>query len=370
MKQVLNALQKALVEREKQGIKRTLRTYYPESVDFFSNDYLGFARDKLLHRKIIQYCTSHPELMNGATGSRLISGNSAYIQDTEKFLAKEHATEAALLFPSGYNANLALFSAVLQKNDTLLADAHIHRSVHDGCRLSFAKKIKFRHNDIQHLESLLQKVSGRCCIAIESLYSMDGDFAPLSDICALAQKYRAALVVDEAHAFGVFGYGLVHQQNCQDKVLATVVTYGKAMGMHGAAILAGKTVIDYLVNYASPFIYSTAMPDFHAAALRIGYGHLKEQSLLNEKLQQNLMYFHNRNTPVISDKKSPVQMLAYAGTSQLRSVQKELEAANLQTFAVFPPTVREGHERLRICIHAFNTKNEIDQLCEIIGKQE
>ncbi len=369
MEQLLNALQKSLSDRERQGIRRTLRTY-SEPVDFFSNDYLGFAKDKSLHRKIIQYYTAYPEVMNGATGSRLISGNSAYTQKIEKFLAEEHRVEAALLFPSGYSANVALFSALLQKNDTILVDAHIHRSVHDGCRLSFAKKIKFRHNDTAHLESLLQKTPCRCFIAIESLYSMHGDFAPLSDICFLAQKYQAALVVDEAHAFGVFGYGLVHQQYFQDKVLATVVTYGKAMGMHGAVILADKTVIDYLVNYAAPFIYSTAMPDFHVAGLRIGYDHLKKHAFLSEKLQKNLLYFHTKNVPVISDKKSPIQLLVCVNTPQLRSLQIELEKVNLQTFAVFPPTVRKGEERLRICLHAFNTKNEIDQLCEIIRKYE
>lgn len=369
MNQILNFLQLSLQEREEKGVKRTLRIS-PKTVDFFSNDYLGFARNKVLHQRILEEYNSQPELLFGSTGARLISGNTTYMREIEQFIAEEHQTEAALLFSSGYTANLALFSALLKRNDVVLVDENIHRSVHDGCRLSFAKKIKFRHNDLQHLESLLQKVGGRCFIAVESLYSMDGDLAPLTDMCGLAKKYGAALIVDEAHAFGVFGYGLVHKLGLQNEVFATVITYGKSMGMNGAVILSNQLVIDYLVNYASPFIYTTAMPHFHVSGLRIGYEFFKENDHFTNKLQENLVYFHSKGIESTAHKQSPVQILKFQTTAQLRVIRDRLEEANLHTFAVFPPTVREGEERLRVCIHAFNTKNEIAQLTEIIRKNE
>ncbi len=279
-------------------------------------------------------------------------------------IANEHKVEAALLFSSGYNANLALFSALLTRHDVVLVDENIHRSVHDGIKLSNAKKIKFKHNDLDHLEKLLQRVKERCFIAVESLYSMDGDCAPLIELVELANKYNAALVVDEAHAFGVFGYGLVHQFGLQCKVFATVVTYGKAMGMSGATILANQLVIDYLINYASPFIYTTAIADFHVTGLRKGYQFIKENKSLQESLQYNISHFRNSGLTSSSNKNSPIQILKFESRSQLTKIQNQLEEAGINTFAVFPPTVAE--ERLRICLHAFNTQEEINQLIEKI----
>lgn len=367
MDQLLNSLQLQIKAREILGQKRTL-TVYPDAVDFCSNDYFGFAKDPVLHKRVLQYFSENPNLLFGTTGSRLVSGNSDFIMQTERYLASEHQVESALLFPSGYTANVALLSALLKKGDTVIVDEKIHRSVHDGCQLSFAKKWKFKHNDIAHLEHLLQKVSGRCFIAVESLYSMDGDFAPLQQIAILADQYGAGLVVDEAHAFGVFGYGLVKQARMQSRVLATVVTYVKALGTHGAAILSSETLKDYLINYATPFIYSTALPNMQVAGVRIAYEYLKSKASLSYELQDNLTCFRSNCSYSRSHPQSPIQMVGFKDSLTLYTVQQVLQQQGIRTFAVVPPTVASGDESLRICLHVFNTKSEIKKLCEIINQ--
>lgn len=365
MKTLIDSLKEKINQRDKNELKRTSKTY-SRSIDFFSNDYLGLAKNEELHYKILNHWIKNPQLLQGSTGSRLISGNSEYIVQTEKYIAREHNVESALLFPSGYNANLALFSSILQKNDLILVDENIHRSIYDGCKLSFAKKWKFKHNDIIHLEKLLQKSSEKCFIAVESLYSMDGDFAPIEELCVLAKKYNAGLIVDEAHAFGVLGYGIIHQKKLQNKIFATIVTYGKALGIHGAAILGNKELIEYLINFASPFIYSTAQPNTQVSSIKISYEYLKNRPYLSQKLNENIQYFKSKCNRISSDYRSPIQIIELNNKEDYKQIQNDFIQQNIQTFTVLPPTVKK--ERIRICIHAYNTKKEIDKLCKIINE--
>ncbi|MDR6131896.1 aminotransferase class I/II-fold pyridoxal phosphate-dependent enzyme [Chryseobacterium sp. SORGH_AS_1175] len=270
---MLKRWQKELGKRIENGTFRTLNPK-AEGIDFYSNDYLGFARSKDLRELILMEISQHPECLSGSTGSRLISGNTAYLTETEKYIARQHGFSSALLFSSGYQANLALYSSLPGRHDIIIADEQIHRSVHDGSRLSFAKKIRFRHNDTGHLEQILEQKPGNCLIAVESLYSMEGDLAPLEQIAALAENYGAGLIVDEAHAFGVFGHGLVGQYGLQDKVAAVVITYGKALGMHGAAVLSTDLIRNYLINFASPLIYTTSSPDVQWVSIKAAYNFL------------------------------------------------------------------------------------------------
>ncbi|SDE84560.1 8-amino-7-oxononanoate synthase [Dyadobacter soli] len=362
---VLAQLSQDLARREEQGILRELRVK-GQGVDFYSNDYLGLASNNACHEMLTAALQHNPQWLRGATGSRLVSGNSAFVLSVEDFIAKQHETERALLFPSGYMANLALFSCLPKRNDTILLDEFVHRSVIDGCRLSFAKKMRFLHNDLDHLESRLAKTPGKCWIAVESLYSMEGDFAPLHDLVLLAERYGASLIVDEAHAMGVFGYGLVYTQALQERVCATVVTYGKAMGAHGAAVLGNNTVIDYLVNFAAPFIYTTGQPDWFAATIRNSYEFLKMNPRLREDLQSRITCFTSAGLPTFSGASSPVQSVPFPGVARLMAVREMLESQSLFTFAVRPPTVQSGSERLRISLHAFNTDAEIRQLTTIL----
>lgn len=362
---MLNRLQENLDKRKETGTIRTLKPKRP-GIDFYSNDYLGLAGNRELQNLLLKQVIEKPELLSGSTGSRLISGNSCTASETEAYIAEEHKFSAALLFPSGYNANLALFSALPDRHDTIIVDEQIHRSVHDACRMSHARKLKFKHNDLNDLEYLLKRQNGHCFIAVESLYSMEGDFAPLKEMTDLAERYNASLIVDEAHAFGVFGYGLIQQYQLQEKVCAAVITYGKALGAHGAAILCNDLIKPYLINFASPFIYSTAAQDFQWASIKTGYEFLKQHPELSEKLQQNIQVFRKQAIQTPSSEKSPVQAVLIPDNNRLKMMQSTLSESGFLTYAVYSPTVKEGTERLRICLHSFNTEEEIVTLSEII----
>ncbi|QOW09597.1 pyridoxal phosphate-dependent aminotransferase family protein [Kaistella flava (ex Peng et al. 2021)] len=365
---MLNTLSKLKDSLEKRNKENVLRSLNPEKqgIDFYSNDYLGLAQNATFQEILLKEINQQPHLLKGATGSRLISGNSNFTMEVEAYIANKHKVESALLLPSGFVANVALFSAIPQRGDIVLMDEFIHRSVRDGLRLSNAKRSKFAHNDLDHLEKLLKEAKGNCFIAVESLYSMEGDFAPLEKLTELAERYNAFLIVDEAHAFGVFGYGLVAQKNLHKKVFATVVTYGKGMGMHGAAILGNQTMISYLVNFSSPVIYTTGSNDFHAMSIKKGYQFLENNSNLSQKLQENISEFRKINLPTLSDVQSPIQILPMRNISSAKKLQQHLENKGFLTFAAVAPTVKEGEERLRICLHSFNSKEEINQLTTII----
>lgn len=356
-----------LASRKAQHTYRSLTPYSP-GIDFRSNDYLGLAKDTPFRELLLEQIISQADCLQGTTGSRLISGNSALAEDIESFIAREHEVAAALFFSSGYKANLALFSCILNRADTLIVDEYIHRSVHDGCHLSTARKWKFRHNDVDHLETLLQKTSGNVVVAIESLYSVDGNFAPLTAIVRLAQKYNAGLIVDEAHAMGVFGKGLVHQYGLQQEVLATVVTYGKAVGLEGAVVLGDQVLKDYLVNYASPFIYSTAPSALHLLRIQCAYRYIAAQQHLAITLNSRIDFFRTFGLHKGSEAGSPIQIIRFSNTHALLNLHLDLKKQGLLTYPLFSPTVPEGQERLRVCLHSFNTEEEINALCSIIKK--
>lgn len=361
----ISHFQEALRKRQQEGTLRALKPK-AEGIDFYSNDYLGLARNKELQDKLLKELNSNPQLLSGSTGSRLISGNSTVLDATEHLIAQKHQFQSALLFPSGYQANLALFSTLPGRHDTVIVDEQIHRSVHDGCKMSNARKLKFRHNDPEHLESILKRQEGHCYIAVESLYSMEGDLAPIKEIAELARLYEADLIVDEAHAFGVFGYGLVERYGLKDQISANVITYGKALGAHGATILCNDLIKSYLVNFASSFIYTTSAQDFQWTSIKTGYDFLEDHQELSVQLQENIKIFRSQGLPSPSSTMSPVQAILISDNQKLKSLQKALSDEGLLTYAIYSPTVKEGTERLRICLHSFNTEEEIIKLTHII----
>lgn len=363
MNRIELSLHNALSIRKETGHLRQLRPA-KEGSDFYSNDYLGLAGDTGFQQTIYEAIGRDTRLLTGSTGSRLISGNSNMATEAEKLIASAHQVEDALMFPSGYKANLALFSCIAGRHDTIIVDELIHRSIHDGCKISTARKWKFRHNDLNHLEDLLKKVRGNAIISVESLYSMDGDFTPLAAIVELAQKYRAGVVVDEAHAIGVFGKGLVHRAGLQRDILATVVTYGKAMGVQGAAVLGTHLLKEYLVNFAAPFIYSTGMPGVQIVSITAAYDYLERHQQLAVTLQERVRHFRKYQLSSRSQNSSPIQSVQFQQEGGLRAATHALANAGIRAYALFPPTVRD--ERLRVSIHAFNSPDEIDTLCGII----
>lgn len=358
--------------QEKQG-EGTYRSLKPDNslVDFCSNDYLGFARSAELKDKINEEINKSARVLNGSTGSRLLSGNSNYIEDTERYIASLHGCEAGLIFNSGYDANLGLFSSLPQRGDTIIMDELIHASIIDGARLSFANRFSFKHNDLANLKEKLKLAKGNCYVAIESVYSMDGDTPPIAGIADLVQKYGASLVVDEAHAVGVYGFGLVGQ-HLQDRVFARVVTFGKALGCHGAIVLGSHSLREYLINFARPIIYTTAPPHHQVAAAKMAYRQLLGSAAAIEKLKSNIALFrrnikHNANYPLINSE-SAIQCLLPGSNQKTKEMALQLQSTGLDVRPILSPSVPYGGERIRICLHAFNTDNEIALLTSTINE--
>lgn len=354
-----------LEQRLQLGNKRSLFTPVA-GVDFYSNDYLGIAKQT--------FCN---ELPHGSTGSRLLSGNSIAATELEAFLAGFHQAEAALLFNSGYDANLGLLSCLADRHCTIIYDEYAHASIIDGARLSMAKQVaKFRHNDLEHLEQLLQKLAspGQVFIVVESVYSMEGDKAPLRDLVSLAARFDAAVIVDEAHATGVYGpdgAGLVQAMHLQEQVFARVHTFGKALGCHGAVVTGSRLLIDYLINFARSFIYTTALPPHAISVAQKAYQYMLEHPQNIVRLNQNISRFNELKKNITGaswlESDSAIQCLVTGSNDTVRSLKNLLLQHQILVSAVMHPTVPAGKERLRICLHTFNTLEEMSQLHDIIN---
>ncbi|GAB3937487.1 aminotransferase class I/II-fold pyridoxal phosphate-dependent enzyme [Mucilaginibacter myungsuensis] len=363
-------LQTKLDERKAAGNYRTLK---PENalVDFCSNDYLGFARSPEFAKAIASEVSAHPVIMTGSTGSRLLAGNTTYAEDVEKQIAGYQGYPAGLIFNSGYDANVGLFSSVPQKGDTIITDELVHASIIDGCRLSYANRYRFKHNDTDSLIAKLKQATGNIYIAIESIYSMDGDSAPLADIADIAQEYNANLIVDEAHATGVFGKGLVDELGLQERVFAQVVTFGKALGCHGAVVLGNDVLRQYLINFSRSFIYTTAAPFHQVAAAKVAYDLLNSCEDERDALHHNIYLFKQsfaNATLQLIPSDSAIQCILLKSNDAAKSLSTELQQAGYDVRPILSPTVAAGTERLRICIHSFNTEAEIIGLSTIINK--
>lgn len=267
-------------------------------IDFASNDYLGFAHSEVIFNTTHQFLLDSNIKINGATGSRLLSGNHHLYQETEDYIAAFHQSESALIFNSGYDANVGFFSSVPQRNDVILYDELCHASIRDGIQLSNAKSYKFEHNDFEDLENRIQKFKSQeneIYIVTESVFSMDGDCPEIQNLVTLSEKYHCLLVVDEAHALGVFGEygeGLIQSLRLQNKVFARIMTFGKGLGCHGAAILGNQQLKEYLVNFARSFIYTTGLSPHSVATILIAYQSLKSEHQTIEKLRQNIVHFN------------------------------------------------------------------------------
>ena len=360
-------IQQSLQARQTAGNYRELK---PASTlaDFCSNDYLGFARSATLKKYVDDELRAMPT-QNGSGGSRLLAGNTTYAEELENQIAQTHGFEAALLYNSGYDANIGLFASLPQRGDTVITDELIHASIIDGIRLSNANRYTFKHNDLSALEQKLKNATGRVYVAVESIYSMDGDHAPLAEIAQLAAQYNAALIVDEAHATGVFGYGLVEAAGLQQQVFAKIITYGKAMGCHGAAIAGSWPLHNYLVNFSRSFIYTTAAPLHQLATIKMAYQLLESSSAQTEKLQQHVARFKNKVSTLVQlmPSDSAIQCVVVGSNEKARAMASHLQTNGFDVRPVLSPTVAAGTERLRICLHAFNIHKEIDTLADLIN---
>ena len=369
MKYINEFIDQKLQERIANLSLRTLSSN-TNLIDFCSNDYLGFSRSEKLKSLIETQLQRTPSYAIGSTGSRLISGNDDFTEILESEIALFHNSESALIFNSGYDANLGLFSSLPQRGDTIILDEFIHASIIDGARLSHANRYTFKHNDLNSLEEKLKLAKGHIFIGIESIYSMDGDTAPLSDIILLAEKYSAAVIVDEAHAVGIFGKngrGLVEHHDLTDKVFARIVTFGKALGCHGAAVLCNQNSRTYLVNFARSFIYTTAASFYTHLSIKMAYKHLLETKI--SSIHEKVELFKQRTRPIhelFVSSNSPIQCLVIAGNEKAKHLAATLQEKSFDVRAILHPTVPSGKERLRICLHSFNTDLEIEKLAQTL----
>ncbi len=362
-------IQQKLDERRASGAYRALK---PENmlVDFCSNDYLGFARSIDLKNNIDKEIAEHHKTLNGSTGSRLISGNLVYTEELEQQIAAYHNNEAGLIYNSGYDANVGLFSSLPQRGDTIITDELIHASIIDGARLSHANRYTFKHNDLYSLEGKLQQAKGICYVAIESIYSMDGDTPPLLDILTLTEKYKAHLIVDEAHALGLYKQGLINHLNLQDRVFARVVTFGKALGCHGAIVLGSNLLREYLINFSRSFIYTTAAPFHQLASVKMAYELLKRSDESIEQLKSNISLFKSliADSVELITSESSIQCILLKSNEKARGMAAELQSKGLDVRAILSPTVPQGLERIRVCIHVYNTAEEVTLLANTINQ--
>ena len=359
-----NYLQQKLDDKSAAGTLRTL-VHSNNAIDFSSNDYLGFAQSGLLT------IDGEHTLPSGATGSRSITGNSLLAEETEQLIAAFHHREAALIFNTGYMANVGLFSCMASKGDTYISDEFIHASIIDGMRLSYANRLRFKHNDLADLEKKLQLATGKKIVVVESIYSMDGDEAPLIEMAALCKKNDALLIVDEAHATGLYGdkgNGLVCQYALENEVYACIHTFGKAIGLHGAAITGSKVLRNFLINQARSFIYTTALPTHNYIQIQLAYQLLPSGK--RKALHALVDYFReaiavNKDITFI-DSLSPIQGIMVGDNFATKLLANHLIEKGFFVRPILSPTVLVGKERIRICIHSFNTKEQIDGLVNSI----
>lgn len=379
-------LQQKLVQRKQNNALRKLKIPVENLVDFSSNDYLGFSKNADIFSRTEAILKAENLQLNGATGSRLLSGNHKLYSITEDFIAKTHHVESALIFNSGYDANVGFFSSVPQRGDMILYDEFIHASIRDGIKMSNAKAYKFKHNDLEDLESKLslraqsrsqdKENQSEIYIVTESVFSMDGDTPDLKAIVDLCEKYKAYFIVDEAHAIGVFGTGLIDNLKLGQRV-TRLVTFGKAIGCHGAAILGSADLKEYLVNFARSLIYTTALSPHSVATILAAYQHAAREAKKTQsdfiKLNENIQFFcqevkENNLQKYFISSNSAIQSAIITGNKRVKKISLNLKEEGFDVKAILSPTVPAGEERLRFCLHSYNSKRDIKEVLSILKK--
>ena len=337
-------------------------------VDFASNDYLSLSNNPKITEAAKKAIDSFGA---SASSSRLMSGSNILHEELEGKIAAYKGYKAAITFGSGYQANVGILPAIVTRHDAIIADELIHASLIDGAILSRAKLIRYKHNDTQHLEDILLKNRTKypdVLIVTESLFSMDGDIAPLREIVELKNRYSASLFVDEAHATGVFGSGIVSMLALQSNVEYLLGTFSKALGSYGGFLTCDNLTKDYLVNFCRSFIYSTALPPSVVASSIAAITYCRENPDLGAGLLNKAEYFRN------NIKGLGLQVL---GTSQIvpvvvnessvaLKIQDKLREHGYNVLAVRPPTVKEGSARIRFSICLNHTTADLDNITEIL----
>jgi 8-amino-7-oxononanoate synthase len=342
--------------------------------DFSSNDYLALARDAALTAAVGEAVARG--VPAGSGGSRLLRGNHPEHEALEAEAARFFGAESALWFATGYTANSAIVSTLPQRGDLIVYDELIHASVHEGLRLTRAETAPARHNNVEAFADIIaawrgRGGKGRAWIAVESLYSMDGDRAPLADLAALADRHDGVLIIDEAHATGVFGAGgrgLAAALEGRDNVI-TLHTCGKALGCEGALVCAPAVVNDFLVNRGRGFIFSTAPSPLMAAAVRAALRIIETADDRRAKLAALIAHAERVLGPhgaLISG--SQVMPVILGDDARTMRAAEAVQAAGFDVRGIRPPTVPAGTSRLRISLTLNATQDDVSALAAVLGE--
>jgi 8-amino-7-oxononanoate synthase len=346
-----------LDELDRAGLRRSLRA--PSGIDFSSNDYLGLAAHPMLKQRMAAAVCEHG---CGSTGSRLLRGERDCFSAIERRFAQFKGTERSLYFSSGYLANLAVLTTFPESGDVIFSDERNHASLIDGARLSRAKRVIFPHNDAVALAALMrdEACSGQRFIVTESLFSVDGDFAPLAEYAALCGETGAVVIVDEAHAVGIYGE---RGQGLGEDVFVSVNTAGKSLGVAGAFVAGREWAIELLAQRARPFIFSTAPPPAVAAALDASLDLIESEPQRRERLLELVSYTRRRLGVAEGSQIVPIVL---GSNERAMAVAEALQHEGFDVRAIRPPTVLEGTARLRISINVNLSERIIDSFVDAL----
>lgn len=376
MSQQLPWLSGALDELRRAGLVRRRREVIPLAdgscvvdgrrlIDFASNDYLGLARDP---RLIAAATKATQEAGTGASASALVSGRTEWHAELERRLAEFEGHPAAVLFPSGYAANVGTIAALADSNDVIFSDRFNHASLIDGCRLSGAKVRIYRHDNLAGLESELAKATDarRKFIVTDSVFSMDADLAPLADLCDIAERNDAALIVDEAHATGVFGErgrGVAELQHVEDRIAVRIGTLSKAFGSQGGFVAGPAELIDWLWNKARTQMFSTALTPAACAAATAALTVIADEPFRREELSKRATELRqsliDAGLQVSGELTCPIVPVIVGDPEATVATAARLEERGFLVGAIRPPTVPQGTSRLRIVLHATHTVDQV-----------
>lgn len=348
-------VRRRILELESAGLHRTLQP--PSGIDLSSNDYLGLAKHPVLKQRMAEAVLKEG---CGSTASRLLRGERESLSAVERRFAEFKDTEAALYFGSGYAANLSVLPTFADRHDMIFTDAQNHASIVDGIRLSRAKRVKFRHCDVDDAARRLRAApqGTQKFLVTESLFSMDGDFAPLADYAELCRATGTVLIVDEAHAVGIYGKrgsGWIEHTGIGSEVFLSVDTAGKALGVSGAFVCGPAWALDYLIQRARPFMFSTAPPPSIAAALDASLEILASEPHRRRRVQElslalrTMLAGHGLH---IGRSESQIIPVLLGENDRAKTVAAELQREGFDVRAIRPPTVAPGTARLRISVNA------------------
>ena len=382
---MLNSLKLSLDQRKVDGLLRQRRLLdSPQAehivannehfLSFCSNDYLGLAN----HPDLIATMQSAAQASGvGSGASNLITGHHRYHDNLEKQLAKFVQMPAALLFSTGYMANIGVISALMGRNDAVFADKLNHACLNDGAFLSRATFHRFPHNDVVALEALLKTSAAKHkLIAADAVFSMDGDMAPLPEYLSLCEKYDAYLYVDDAHGFGVLGehgQGTLNHFNLKSPRIIMMATLGKAAGVAGAFVAGEQVVIEYLIQKANSYVYSTPAPPALSATLSTSVNLIEQGDHLRSHLRTLIAYLKdnlNSKKWQLMPSDTAVQPLVVGGNHEALALSEYLQSCGVLVPAIRPPTVPVGTSRLRISLSAAHSIEDIQKLIKVLHQAE